>query len=226
MNRILIQFNLLGPGATSASDIISDNYKRKILADFLGIRVEDIADEITQRYVEVTPVEHYRQMTPAYDKLRIRIVEPLRIAKKSYCFGEYVTSIALSGIVGEMIAHVLYQINDPSANAHSIHDFGELGQKKRIKRLSELKFVSADQNKMLSYLQETRRPYMHWWDLERSADEIKNDAKEAVIRATELFFSVFDIGFASASSVSVDLKLKAFLDKVEKSVGPFYNSKY
>lgn len=241
-DRILVQFHYLGPIILmSPDDFLKErgefyDIQRQNLASCLGIKSSDLTKEIVERYIEVTPKEAYQAITPAHDKIRARIVEPLRVAKKAYCFEEYLTSIALSGIVGETMAHVLYQINDTRMNGMAIDpdfekaifgkSFDKLGQVRRIGILNKLGYISNIQREMLLYLQKTRVPYMHWWNLGKSASDIKKDAQRAVVEATELFSGVFDVKLASALSVSVSDKVQAFLDKVGESIGPFYNSRY
>lgn len=227
MNKLLIQFHHLGPVIKSSpSDFLSStdeyiSHQRSQLASFLSVQPTDITTEVIERYVDVTPEEGHQAITPAHEKIQKRIIEPLRIAKKSYCFEEYISSIALSGIVGEMMAHVLLQLYEAQ-----IEEFDTLGQMKRIKLLRDRKYIHPDQETMLKNLQNTRRPYMHWWNLGKSADEIKDDAKNAVVTATKLFSSVFDIKLASSSSISIDGRAQAFLEKIGESIGPYYSSKY
>lgn len=241
MNKLLIQFHHLGPVIKSTpSDFLNGTdefirHQQSQLSSFLSIKFSDISAEMVERYIEVTPDSH-QAITPAHEKIRARIIEPLRIAKKSYCLEEYISSIALSGIVGETMAHVLFQLYETSINGTAIDSdlqkaifgkrFDELGQMRRIEILSKLRYSHPDQEAMLRGLQNTRRPYMHWWNLGKTADDIKDDAKNAVTTATKLFSSVFDIKLASASSISIDDRVKAFLDRIGDSIGPYYDSKY
>lgn len=239
---MIIQFHYLGPIILSSSgDFLNatgdfaDN-QRSQLASFLSIKQADLTEGVVSRYIEVTPKRDHQAITPAHDKIRARIVEPLKIAKKSYCLEEYIASIAMSGVVGETMAHVFLQLYETEINGIVVDPntekaifgkrFDELGQMRRIEILRELKYINLDQEKMLKNLQDTRRPYMHWWNLGKTAEEIKSEARQAVTGAARLFSSVFDIKLASASSISIDGRAKAFLDKLGDSIGPFFNSKY
>lgn len=239
MSRILVQFYYLGPIILmSPDDFLKKegefyDTQRQNLALFLGFKPSDLAEEVVERYIEVTSKDAHPVITPSYDKINVRIIEPLRVAKKAYCFGDYIASIALCGIVGEMMAHVFYQINTTNINGSPFNpdvekaifgkNFERLEQFRRIKILSQLKYISDEQESALRELQTIRRPYMHWWNLGKSDDEIKSDAQNVVVEAIKLFSSVFNIKLASASSVAMDNKVSAFLEKMP--VRKFYSDR-
>lgn len=237
MGRILIHFRYLGPLITISPDDflnaagLQGEINRQELASFFGIKPADLNQDLVRKYTEVTPKQHHQFITPAHEKIKVRILEPLRNAKKSYCNDEYVTAIALCGIVGETMAHVLYQLYETKIGEVVItsdieesifgRKFDELGQMRRIEVLSKLGYVAKDQEKILRDLQQTRRPYMHWWNLGKTTDKVRNDARQCVVDATRLFSSVFDIKLADAGSISIDGKVEAFLERVGEPVGPY-----
>ena len=55
------------------------------------------------------------------------MLKPLKSAKKNYCLGEYPATIALCGVVGEMLPILLWKINDVRLKGQSITEEDEAG---------------------------------------------------------------------------------------------------
>lgn len=229
-NKITVQFHHLGPIIlVSSSDFLTKqgdffDVQRHNLAVCLDIKPADLTTEIVERYIEVTPKDSHPTITPSYKKLNERITEPLRAAKKAYCFEDYVTSIALSGIVGEMMAHIFFQMKTTNINGEILNSDGEkalfgkgfdaLGQFRRIQILTSLGYITSSQKTQLENIQNNRRPYMHWWSLGKTDEQIKADARNSVIEATKLFYNVFNIKLASDSGVVINNDVSIFLEKI------------
>lgn len=223
VNRTPILFNAFGPLiSVSAKEFLAarDSGDWSSLCAFLGTNA--LTEEMVDRYKEVTPSHAHPVITSALEKVVQRIGGPLILAKKAYCFGDYTSAMTLCRNIGEMMAHVFYQIED-SSGALSSQLFDEMGQPERIKRLFEHRYVTPPQRKALSEISKVGIPYMHWWSLKKGADEVQTDAKTAVITALELFYSIFNFPLASASSIYVPPKIKDFLEKVERASPKFYN---
>ena len=72
---------------------------------------EDIRRETLERYAKMSSRELYVPFTLAKPEIiEQRIIAPLESAKRFACIGEYLGSIALSGLVGEMLAVFIWEM--------------------------------------------------------------------------------------------------------------------
>lgn len=62
--------------------------------------------------MEATTEESHAAIVPHTKEIFERITKPLRSAKKYYCLGDYAATIALCGTVTEMLAILVWKIND------------------------------------------------------------------------------------------------------------------
>lgn len=146
---------------------------------------------------------------------------PLRSAKKCYCLGDYSATIALCGIVGEMLAILLWKINDVRLKGEPITEraerglFGKtfelLGQEKKIKILKTFGHINEIQYANFNLLRESRRPYLHLWNTDLINEQAV--ALDVFKKSFQLFKEVTGTRLADAGSVAVNPLLLNFLNK-------------
>ena len=178
-----------------ASGELIENVKR-----FLGLD-SPVNKEQFERFKRLCHEEASLTIVPTGAMLFENIFAPLRLAKKSYILGDYFSTIALCGMVGEMLALFIFKLKTtpPTGKAMSEDDqksnwgctFERLGQEKRVDELQRLKFISEEIARKLDYLRSTRRPYFHVW--EKALSKIDSDSHGMYLKAVDLVKEVFDI---------------------------------
>ena len=111
-------------------------------------------ETIVARYREISTEPVRLFLAPAEQRLLDKLVWPLRHAKASYMVGNYLATIALCGMVAEMVALLLWEIADPQINARPMSkedekalfgsEFERLGQGRRVGVLSAYNIVAPD----------------------------------------------------------------------------------
>jgi hypothetical protein len=140
------------------------------IESFLGMRIDCLNEEIISRYAKASPLDLAMPVIP-YDKLLWKkIISPLREAKKSYALGEYISTIALSGMIAEMLALLTFQLHGPFRSPEdkdiSFEKFEKLGQERRITILEQK--LAEKPIQLFNNIKNTRRRYLHLWSQEET----------------------------------------------------------
>ncbi|TSD02022.1 MAG: Uncharacterized protein Athens071425_176 [Parcubacteria group bacterium Athens0714_25] len=229
-NRIEIQLNFFGPFLEDSdlSKILDlkvagfkEEFDRDLLISFFNLPIEALSREIVGRYIEVTTKETHTAIVPHTERLFERLLKPLRSAKKNYCLGEYSATIALCGTVAEMLALLLWEINEVRLRGQVIKkneekglfgkNFDDLNHARRLNVLKTFGFISDDQFQKFEQIRKKRNSYLHSWTVNLSNE--KQDALNSFKLIFQLFMEITEIGLADAGTVRVNPKiLKLFND--------------
>lgn len=93
-----------------------DDIRKRLLGSFFGLPTNALSEKILERYIEVTTEELHLPVVPHTERIFKRILKPLKSAKVNYCLGDYLSTIASCGIVGEMLAILLWKLGDVRLN--------------------------------------------------------------------------------------------------------------
>ena len=98
--------------------------------------------------------------------------------------GNYLATIALCGMVSEMVAILLWEIADPQLNGRLMtkederallgSDFERLGQERRVSVLAAYSVVTPDVRQQFDAIRQTRRRYLHLWSQDH--EQLPGDA--------------------------------------------------
>lgn len=231
--RIPVQINFFGPYVKKEEipKILNlkitapYNVQADLLQQFFELPFRALSQKILDRYIEVTPKNLHISITLYTKKIFERLLKPLKAAKKNYCLGDYSSTIASCGIVGEMLAILLWKINEPRLKGQPITEkdekdlfgstFEKLGQKRRLEILKIFGYINEFQHRNFVAIKNSRRPYLHLWSV-----DLKNDRKDALDtfkKAFQLFREITDIGITDARTVKVNpLLIKLFENAKEK----------
>ena len=151
-------------------------------------------DTVVSRYKEVSVEPVRLSVPPAEPEILAKLVFPLRHAKGSYALGNYLGTIALCGMVAEMLAILLYETAPLSVGDARLSKNGEkrllgrsfekLGQERRISVLQVMGRVSPDDAKTLHRVRAIRNKYLHYYS--QTHEELASDAREAYLKTVEL----------------------------------------
>lgn len=195
-----------------------------LLGVFFNRPPTSLSDKILYRYLETTNSNLYMGIVPHTDTIADRLIDPLTCAKREYCLGEYISTIALCGIVGEMIALMIWKMNDVKLNTKQIDDkseinifgksFEELDQYRRINILFEFKFITEKQRKLLDELRIIRTPHLHRW--KKGEIDLKANALKAYSISFSLFKEIANISY-TADKVTMNPLLLNFINNEKNS---------
>jgi hypothetical protein len=161
---------LLAPDAARATDA-----ERPALRDFVF------------RYREVTKTPGELPFAPKEPTILEKLIWPLRHAKGSYALANYLGCIALCGMVGEMVAVLLWDISKVPLGDHPMSEdeqdglfgrtFEKLPQERRTRVLRSLKLIDRDTKDAFDRLRSIRNKYLHL--LSQTHERFVADAQSA-----------------------------------------------
>ena len=136
-----------------------------------------------QRYLELSKFDQDLFVSVEETEIKKNLFDPLHQAKTNYTLGNYVGSIALSGIVAEKLAILIYIMSKPSPE--KLERFNEkYHQEKRVNVLRSSNLIGEDSVRDFCFIREARRSSLHHW---RSPGELVAErAAQAHAAATPL----------------------------------------
>lgn len=229
-NQINAQINFFGPFLKEkdipkvlnpqTGDTVHE-VQKNILERFFSLPVSALSEEIMKRYVEATTEELHSPIVPHSEEILDRLLNPLRSAKVNYCLGDYLVVIASCGVVGEMLAILVWKMNDIKLKSSSISEeqerglfgrsFERMGQEQRLKILKTFDAITSEQCDVFTAIKDSRRPYLHLWSAKKQ-DE-KNEALTIFKKTFGLFKEITGIGLADAGMIKVNPLLMSFLNR-------------
>lgn len=229
-NKIDIQINYFGPFIVGddIDDFLNEKFikpemvwSRELMESFLGIPVNSISRDILKRYTEITVKDSHTSIVPHSEKIAQKLLEPLKSAKRSYCFGDYLATIALCGMTAEMLTVLIWEINDIKLRGKKLSKkqekqlFGEkfikLIQYRRLEVLKTLRLISNDQFEIFDDIRDKRNKYLHSWTINTKGQQ--NDALDMFKGVSNLFMKITDIGIGDPGKVKVDQRVLDYLNK-------------
>lgn len=121
---------------------------------------------------------------PFEERILDKLIWPLRHAKASYMVGNYLSVIALCGMVAEMVSLLAWSISETQLNGRLMTEADEkslfgstvekLGQERRVQILWAYGLIDADGKRRFDTARETRRKYLHLWSQDH--DSLPKDA--------------------------------------------------
>ncbi len=141
-------------------------------------------DAIICRYKEISVESPRIFAAPVDERILSKLIWPLKHAKGSYALGNYIGSIALCGMVSEMVAIMLFDLHSFRINKQEMDEsiqqsifgskFEKLGQDRRVSILKTYGLISDEQKKIYDKVRNIRRKYLHFWS--QSDAKIESDA--------------------------------------------------
>ncbi|PIQ91486.1 MAG: hypothetical protein COV70_03500 [Parcubacteria group bacterium CG11_big_fil_rev_8_21_14_0_20_39_22] len=232
MNKIIVRFNVFGPYIEKKDipKIIDSKFadaifqhQRELFNQFFELPFSALSKEILERYAEATTEESHTAIVPHTKEISERLLKPLHSAKKCYCLGDYAATIALCGMVGEMLAILLWKINDVRLKGNSITEqdeigifgssFENLGQDKRLKVLKTFGHITETQLNNFDTIRRSRKPYLHLWTTDLKNEQA--DALDVFKKSFQLFKEITGIGLADAQTVKINPLLMKLFENLE-----------
>lgn len=141
---------------------------------------------ILSRYREISTEPDRLFLAPLEERILDKLVWPLRHAKASYMVGNYLATIALTGMVAEMVALLIWELADPELDGRAMTKeaerdlfgsrFEKLSQERRVRVLDAYGLARPGDKQDFDIIRTTRRRYLHLWSedhLQLPSDAVK-----------------------------------------------------
>lgn len=227
---VLLNFYNFGPFIKSSEidDLLSspkglaELHTVKLIESFFNQPISSLKKDTLEKYAEITTQETHVIFTPGYKNIIERVINPLISAKRQYCLGEYLASIALSGIISEMLALLIWKISTFQIGGQKLSEENEeklFGQKfeniRQERRENILITVKAIDEKVFNHFKEIRsirNKYMHSWDYD--THQQKGDSKKTIQSAFKLYKAIADMALVvkeGNQTISINPRLLDYL---------------
>ena len=150
------------------------------------------------RYREIRAEPDPLIIAPNDEHILDRLVWPLRQAMGAYMLGNYLGTIALCGLVSEMLAIMVFEIAEPDINGSRMGNteqeqlfgstFEKLGQYRRVSILHAYGLIDDTLKTSFDRIRTTRRQYLHLWS--KGHDALPGDAVDCYRHALAIVVSV------------------------------------
>ena len=166
-------------------------------------------------------------IVPFEPQLLEKLFWPLRSAKVAYVLGNPLGTIALCGVIGEMVTVLTFDLECPWDDARQQQEFGSkfelLEQSKRIKELKKRKLILDDWVNVLTELGGIRRRYLHLFS--QREERLNHDAVRAYRIALGLLSQRIGQRFDNGRLVLNDkvvefLRKRGFVNATIETTGP------
>jgi hypothetical protein len=191
------------------------------LIDYLSIpTVKHDGTSLLARYRELSALGDEIAVVPMEPTIIEKLIWPLRQAQSNYVLGNYLGCVALCGVIGEMVALLLWEISKDSLNGTQLDEqdrrlldddeFEKLGQTERVAVLHRLKLIDDSTKAAFNEVRGIRRKYLHF--LTQSQTQLPSDARQAYRCAAQTVRVVLGVTY-DAGAIVFRADLLAFLIK-------------
>lgn len=139
---------------------------------------------LIKRYREISIEKTRLFAAPSEQRILDKLVWPLRNAKASYMCGNFLGTIALCGMVAEMVTMLLFEISQFRLNNRRMSEkeqvsvfgrkFEKLGQDRRVNILMAYAVIDKNLEEAFELIRTARNRYLHLWSQDH--DQLPLDA--------------------------------------------------
>lgn len=196
--------------------------------------VDSSLEAMLSRYKDIVGGKESVFAVPFEEKTMNKIIWPLKSAKVAYVLGNYLGTIALSGLCSEMLTILVFEIAEVTVNNQKMDEtmqkklfgssFEKQGQTRRLDILRAYELVSEEEHRKLKEICAIRRKYLHF--LSQDHRDISKDAKRSYKLCIESFVSIVGQSVEEGHIVYKPL-FKKYISQVfgEEPVTPSENEK-
>ncbi len=194
-----------------------------LLKDMFPPGADTSLETMKTRYKEITEAETVKLLYVPVEEPRIldRMIWPLRYAKTCYIIGNYTGTIALCGMVAEMVAILTFEMSEIKLNNRPIttedqnklfgSTFEKLGQYKRIKVLEGFRSIGEELKQQFETIRLIRKRYLHFWSKEH--EDIEEDARTVFGSAVHLVAKTIGQEIVDSQMLKLNPAFEKYLDQ-------------
>lgn len=171
----------------------------------VGLSLEDHAKEFKARQQRLAPTARRIVVIPIDVRLRDKLVSPLRQAYAAFLVGNFLGTLSLCGMIGEMLAIFKFEISNIKVNGQPLtadlqrslfgHTFEKLGQERRIEILKTYNLIDSDGFADLEKIRKIRNNYLHYWT--KDHESLENDAFQVFAATVDTILRFFPQQFTN-----------------------------
>jgi hypothetical protein len=130
-------------------------------------------ESMISRYKTISIEKKRIFVAPNEQRILDKLIWPLRNAKAGYMCGNFLGTIALCGMVAEMVSILLFDINSLKINHTDLtkkdqeavfgSKFEKLGQERRVNILYTFGIINSEMKQNFDIIRNIRRGYLHLW---------------------------------------------------------------
>ncbi len=177
-------------------------------------------ESVIDRYNEINVLSNRLYIAPAEKNILEKLIWPLKNAKGSYMIGNYLGTIALCGMVAEMVAILNFEISNPAIQISGKpidnktqekifgRNFEQLGQERRVEILLAYGIINDVQKQRFNDIKGIRNRYLHFYSKEHT--NIVKDAVTAFEAAVSLVTDLLEINIV-VGKISINPALARYL---------------
>lgn len=170
-----------------------DKVEREHVSHFFKVPAEKLSKELLMSYAKANKVMTNVSIGSYHEYIRTKLIDTIAGAKRCFCYGEYLATIELCALHGEMLANFLCIVHEDELKESTVIDnlkgkskgsvaqcladdnfYDALNQKHRIEWLAAGQIINLQNKQDLIDIHELRKKYFHHWD--QSHDNIESDA--------------------------------------------------
>ena len=196
------------------------------LEDILRIlctpELEHDVNSCVRRWKEISKETNRLLVVPCEQKFLERLIWPLRHAKSGYMVGNYLGTIALCGVVAEMLAILLYDIAVVSLSGKQISikeqrmlfgdNFEKLGQHRRVEVLRVIGQIDNEVKGLFDKVRATRKKYLHLYT--QPHEKLAIDAVATFDNTVSLVVKALGFGLNPDGSFTMRPDLTEYMKKL------------
>jgi len=177
---------------------------------------------LTGRYREISQEESRLFVAPNDQRILEKLVWPLRHAKASYLLGNFLSTIALCGVVTEMLAIFNFElaqiegikIINENGDEISEQSFEKMGQKNRVRALWKNQVIDDKMKSSFDLIRTIRKKYLHLWSQDH--DILANDAVVIFNKTVQIIVNSFNLGIEKGK-LEIKPSVISYLKKTGRS---------
>jgi hypothetical protein len=200
---VTVKFNVLGINLKESEINAVLNYEetskpitfqREWLAGFFHLSQTELTRDLLSRYAEADSCMSRISAGTNHKDIHSRLISTLASAKRCYSYGEYLASIELCALHGEMLANYLFITSKDDINSvlsklsekdrkkidvkcsDELYFSDGLGQLLRLRLLIKANVIDHEDKKQLEKIHGLRIKYFHHWQKMTT-----NEAKSALV---------------------------------------------
>ncbi|NOJ27663.1 MAG: hypothetical protein DA330_06600 [Nitrososphaera sp.] len=178
-------------------------------------------DEMKANYARVSTNITKLFAVPAEVMILSKIIRPLKHALGYFMIGNYLESIAMCGMVSEMAAVFLFQINELSIDGKSINnekqasealeEFERTPQSVRTQKLLNWNLIDEETKIKFDEIAKKRNIYLH--RISANEDDIDKVAATTFNNILDIILSITGLGIGQPGKMILNPKILVYLQK-------------
>lgn len=186
----------------------------------IGPDYESRYELLRKRKTKLDPIARRVIVVPSDLRISEKLVSPLRQAYVAFLVQNFLGTLSLCGMIGEMLAIFKFEISDFKINQNTMTDdiqkklfgntFEKLGQERRIDILKVYGLINDEAAAEFEKIRKIRNNYLHYWTKDHG--QLENDALQVFVATIDAVLRIFPQIFVEGA-MHVDPRIIKYLHR-------------